>query len=161
MIREAILAAGLLAVGATAASAETVFRGVFTVKAVTAGCIGYPNVGDTGTAQFHPFFAAQSDKSEGLSVYWQFGGDGWALQNHIWDATFRVAGRSGGLGWGGPFIRSTTEAAQVRLTLRSPATINSTTPRAVLIGQIKRPHGNDNGGLNCTMTFEADLLKSQ
>jgi hypothetical protein len=160
MFRGAILAAGLLAVGATAASAETVFRGVYKVTAVTAGCTGFPQVGDIQTAQFHPFFAGQGDTSEGMSVAYQFGGDGWTLGNHIWDATFRTA-QSGGLGWGGPFIRPQAQWAQVRLVVRSPATITATTPRAVLIGQIKRPNGNDNGGLNCTVTFEADLVKAQ
>jgi hypothetical protein len=160
MIRAAILAAGLLAVGATAASAETVFQGIYKITAVTAGCIGFPNTGITATAAWHPLFAGQGDQSEGISIYNQFGGNGYTLLNHVWDTTFRIA-RSGGLGWGGPFFRPTAEWAQVRLTFRSPATTTNTTPRVVLIGQIKRPLGNANGGLNCVATFEADLFKVQ
>ena len=156
MIRGAILAAGLLAVGATAASAETVFSGMIRITAATAQCQG-SHVGDISPSRFHPFFAGQTTQAEGLTFVYPLGGSGYSLSNHIFDATFRAV-QSGYLGSSGVVVLPGAHWSQIGAVVR-PA-ITNTTPTVVLRGQIKRPD-DDGGGLACVVNFTGVYVKEQ
>jgi hypothetical protein len=157
MIRGAILAAGLLAAGATtASSAEITFVGSIKILTATAQCQG-PHAGNIDSSHFHPYLAGnaqQTDHSEGITTVYNYGGWGVNLANHVFDTTARVATDSG-LGWGGTY---TNPSSIVKLTLRSPATITNATQFVLLQGQITRPNG-DGGGLACVTTFEAAYVR--
>ena len=157
MIRGAILAAGLLAVGATAASAaEITFVGTIKILTATAQCQG-TQAGNIDSSHFHPYLAGnaqQTDHSEGITTVYNYGGWGVTIQNHVFDTTPRAA-TDNGLGWGGTY---TNPNSVVKFTLRSPATITNATQFVVLQGQITRPNG-DPGGLACVTTFEAAYVR--
>lgn len=154
MIRGAILAAGLIAVGGNAASAETVFHGSIKITAVSAQCQDV-NVGDQATSSFHPNIAGNNTFT-GLSFVHSYSAIGYGLGNVPFDATFRNA-TSGGVGWGDVYNWT---GSQIRKTFQSPATITNTTLQVLLRGQIKK-HDNDPGGALCIATFIASYVKDQ
>lgn len=159
MIRKSFLAAmafGLCGIGA--AQAETTFIGAAKITAVTTQCKNI-QAGWKFTAQFHPYLATQSDKSEGFSLQGgMLGGDGITLRNHVLDTTFRAAD-AGGLGWGGVYNFDTAHAPQIAIVGTRPA-ITTTTSTVVLTWQVKRPN-SDPGGLACIATYKGAFIKDQ
>ncbi len=155
MIRGAILAAGL-AVGATAASAETVFSGMIRITATTVQCQG-THIGDISPSRFHPFFAGQATHAEGLTFIYPLGGSGYTLASHVFDPTFREV-QSGYLGSSGVVVQPQPHRSQIAVAARP--VINNTTPTLVLKGQIKRPD-DDGGGLACVASFTGVYVKEQ
>lgn len=151
MIKGAIVATALVAVGTTSALAEIVFGGAFVVTAVTSQCQD-TSVGKSGTSQFHPNVAGNLNFSA-ISFVHQFYATGYKLPSLPFDSTFRNV-QSGGVGWGDPF---TWTGSQVRLLTTLPS-ITTATRFVSLKGQIKK-FERDSGGATCVVTFDASYIR--
>lgn len=154
MLRKALLCAAIVVAGGSAASAEVVFRGALTLTKVSAQCQNVQK-GDSWVAQFHPQFGDQAT-FEGLSIMFDFGGSGYDTEGGKFSSGAFKAVRSGGLGWGGVFIRPKAEWTQFgSVTYSTP-----TKPTLTLKGKAKR-WNNDGGGLDCEVSFTGSFVRQE
>jgi hypothetical protein len=165
MIRRALLAVALLAGSATTTFAETVFVGAITFTAVTPQCTTV-RANDKAASVFHPNIVGNFSFA-GLSVVWDFYSRGHILETppntarRNFGPVFQAV-KTGGTGWGDPYIWEPSRWAQIRVTSYVPAlaSINSTTRFVTITGQIRRPN-SDGGGLACVADFEATYVKDR
>lgn len=157
MLRRTILSAMLLAAGANSAGAEIVFSGKIKFTAVTSQCRNV-RVKDFADSSFHPIVGSNS-RVAGLSWVWPGNSRGHGLYGVNFDATFRAV-KTGGVGWGDPYLRPTTAESQIRIVSYAPAitAITATTEIVTIRGQIRRPF-DDPGGLACIATFIGVYMK--
>ncbi len=149
----AIAAISLLAAAdAGSASAEVVYHGAFVITSAS-GCQDIHhqvNATNSRPSAFHPRVPGTNQDWTGLSVMFQFGGEGYRLDRGDFTSQFKVV-TSGGLGWAGP---AAWPAAQIKIVRQEPTTITASTMLLQLEGEIINP-GNDAAGVNCTIHFTA------
>ncbi len=154
MFKGAMFAAAIIMAGATTASAEITFSGIFTITAAN-GCENVQK-GEHWPSRFHPAFAGQSDHSEGFTIVLDFGAQGYRTEDgNLSDGDFEPV-QTGGVGWGGVYILPKNQWARFGNFSFGDPTKKTLTVR----GQAQR-FLEDPGGLNCVVSFTALYTKDE
>ena len=148
MLKAILFAAGLTALLAGQASAETRFRGSLVFTDVKNCPGGSAEVGWDFRSEFHPRVRGNGDFTA-LSLVHQFGAIGNRINGKNFTSTYQTVTK-GGVGWGDGYVP--TKKGSILLLSQQPKSISPSTQSITLTGKFKNIWG-DAGAEQCEVPF--------